>query len=497
MNDWWYEDGGGRSGPVTQDELRALLAQGRVGPETAVWTRSMARWGPIGAQKEFASVRVNGRKAGSALSPEARASFEAASAASAASAAATVARAASAAGAGGAPAGSGAAAHGYGNRDGHGDRHGYSQGHGRAGEPAPEDIDDEREPAGAWPRWAARQFDMFWESMLVGAIVFMTVGRSSPAFLEFIANSGGMMVFGLLCIPVGLVLDAALLATFGHTPGKALLGLHVRRVDGGAIGFAQHLGRNLRMWLAGYGLGFFVFPLLGMARQHRRLRDGKEASYDGERYRVDATPVSAGSKTVFWVLYAGVVVLSISLQWQQSERDLQTVEPEAGQTFSWTNPQTRRSVDLASDWTYGLVTAPGGMRLYRFSQHSDHAVVALSAEQIGATSLSEHAQALDAMLAPGWRMSRGYLETYRGVPSWVAQGEQKGGPLRMRFRLVKIDGTVWGLTTVQAPPLEYTDELADELEERLWDTIVPESSGDPSASSAESSGEEGYDITAT
>lgn len=44
MAQWFYTVGGQRQGPVSEEELRGYVAQGRVGGGEFVWTEGMANW---------------------------------------------------------------------------------------------------------------------------------------------------------------------------------------------------------------------------------------------------------------------------------------------------------------------------------------------------------------------------------------------------------------------------------------------------------------------
>ena len=46
--EWYYADGQERRGPVTTDDLKAMLADRRVGPDQLVWRAGMADWQPAG-----------------------------------------------------------------------------------------------------------------------------------------------------------------------------------------------------------------------------------------------------------------------------------------------------------------------------------------------------------------------------------------------------------------------------------------------------------------
>ena len=57
------------------------------------------------------------------------------------------------------------------------------------------------------------------------------------------AAPGATKLFGPLCIPLALLLDGAFQASFGNTPGNALLGLRVVQLDGSPLGFMQQVWR--------------------------------------------------------------------------------------------------------------------------------------------------------------------------------------------------------------------------------------------------------------
>src|SRR6478672_7267701 len=44
---WYYDQSGKSQGPISAEELDALLARGTIQPGTLVWTEGMANWTPI------------------------------------------------------------------------------------------------------------------------------------------------------------------------------------------------------------------------------------------------------------------------------------------------------------------------------------------------------------------------------------------------------------------------------------------------------------------
>lgn len=403
MKDWWYKDGGVETGPVTQAVLGEMVAQGRLAPDTAVWTSSMAGWAPIGAQAEFASGGAGGQDA--------------------------------------APA----------------------QAAGVLDYPM----------ASPWKRWCARMFDLWWETMLVGFAAGYVLGQTSPAFLRWLDAPGGGKLFGILCVPLALLLDAALHAIAGNTPGKAMLGLHVGLVDGRRLGFVQQVWRNLGLWTRGLGLGIPLVTLVAMGRQHRYVKEGQPASYDGEGFRVRAKPIGwvrqAGFGLVFACLFAGMTWLEVADRVDERKAAARRAAP----AFTWTNPATGRSASVAPQWEHSEQTSEEGLVLHRFTQHSEHAVLIITSEDRDGMSLAQLAGGLTNQLSGEWRMQDGYLEEFRGQASWTTSGDRDDGKLRIQVRLVQMGDRVWRVVAIQSVPMEYTDELVNTLTGQLWDTVVP------------------------
>jgi len=326
--------------------------------------------------------------------------------------------------------------------------------------------------AGPWRRCVARLFDLWWEVVAVGATAGFLFGQVSADLLRWLESPLGAKLVGLACIPLALLLDAGIAAALGNTPGKALLGLRVGTVDGRSLGFVQHCWRNLGVWSAGLGLGLPLINLLTMARQLRRLKDGEQASYDEEGFRVRARPIGWGRRlgfcAAFLVLFAAMVGLE---QWDR-EDTRQTAARNAGPSFQWTNPGTGRTVSVAPQWRYEPAQADDGMGLHQFTQYSEHAVVILSVEDAGDMSLPEYARAWSDAVADGFKLPAGSFGQFRGLPSWTAVGNGRNDPTRIGVRLVLVDGKVWRVMAIQSPPMAYTDDLVDALVERLWGTVA-------------------------
>jgi len=326
--------------------------------------------------------------------------------------------------------------------------------------------------ASAWPRWFARTFDVWWQTGLVALVLGAILCRWSPAFLRWIETPFGWKLFGLACIPGGLLLDAALHAAAGNTPGKALLGLRLLTLDGRKPGIKELMGRNLRLWNAGLGLGLPGIGLATMARQGLRLRKGKGASYDERRFMVRAMPVGRPRKCLFAFAFCSLFVLITVLDAADRQDSRETAMLQAALTADWTNPATGRTVPVAPQWTVEERSDDEGKRSWLFTQHSGHALVLLAYEPHAQDAFRHYARAMAERMADESPLPGGRFEHFRGRPSWSGAGEGRREPVRVRVRVVQVDGQAWRVVVMQSPPAAYTDDLVQELQEALWDSVI-------------------------
>jgi uncharacterized RDD family membrane protein YckC len=155
----------------------------------------------------------------------------------------------------------------------------------------------------AWHRWFARVWlDYFFASMLVG----IAVGIAAPDSGILKNNWAILWIAALIWIP----LEAALLSSFGTTPGKFLVGLRVVSSEGEHLSYSQALARALQVWVNGMAFVIPVVLLFTFVGQYKRLKAGKNTSYDESGgYVIVRTPLTAGRR----VLLAAVIVVLFGL----------------------------------------------------------------------------------------------------------------------------------------------------------------------------------------
>jgi uncharacterized RDD family membrane protein YckC len=167
------------------------------------------------------------------------------------------------------------------------------------GTPPTADADGPRSRAAhPWRRWFARILDL-WCTAFLQAILVAILGYD----LE-----GGRVVETLVLLAMQVPLETAYQTMAGTTPGKWLLGIRVREVDGRRLSWSRAFSRALHVWLIGMGGGIPIVSLVTMGRQHALLNRDGITSYDAEAgFVVTHGPVSQRRKALVVVI---VVIMS-------------------------------------------------------------------------------------------------------------------------------------------------------------------------------------------
>jgi uncharacterized RDD family membrane protein YckC len=155
--------------------------------------------------------------------------------------------------------------------------------------PRPQEVPAELQlqPGRAWTRWLARLLDSF-------LILFTAV------VAEELADRPIALLVTLLSLPV----EALLLATWGYTPGKWLLGVAVRRGGGGKLAFGEALHRAGAAMIYGLGAGLEFGIVTGLVAKRRLQRTGSTYWDDLGGFRVEHDGVSTGRAVLLMLVLA-------------------------------------------------------------------------------------------------------------------------------------------------------------------------------------------------
>lgn len=325
-----------------------------------------------------------------------------------------------------------------------------------------------------WPRFFARIFDMWWETLLIAIILVAVLGRYSASFVEWLNGPGASQLFGILCLPIALVLDTLLYRVAGNTPGKALLGLKVGTIDGNSLSLAQYLNRNFRMWASGLALGFPLINLFTMANQSGRLGKGQQASYDEPTgFRVRSKPLGWVRKTAFGFAFAGLFVIMAVLNTMEQTAESESILSSAQKNYSWENPLTRLSANIDSRWKHAAQPNDDGQQIYMFSDRAERAVVILVVEQAPGYALDDYVSSFQKNMATKMRFSDGgrFFER-EGRQTWQGNGSIIDSTSnRLNVQVVQIGSAFWRVITIQTMPYDYSDALVGQLHAALWGTV--------------------------
>lgn len=116
------------------------------------------------------------------------------------------------------------------------------------------------------PSPAARLLARFVDMALYMALVFGVIYVRQIPFTSMLLPSSPLVWMGFVLLETGL------LSYLGTTPGKALLGIHVRCVGEGSMTFGRSLSRSCLVFIGGVGMMVSLLPLFMMGYSWWTLR---------------------------------------------------------------------------------------------------------------------------------------------------------------------------------------------------------------------------------
>jgi hypothetical protein len=144
-----------------------------------------------------------------------------------------------------------------------------------------------------WVRFWARMFDVALFSLPAGFLIGMLFPN---AFLE----PGSDQLLGLLLLFLWVFVEAALLSTFGTTPGKSLFKITLIKTTKAGFDYGDGLSRSLKVWWRGLGIGFPIVHLITMIIAYSKLSRNRRTSWDAD----EGIIVQHGSVGPLRVLFA-------------------------------------------------------------------------------------------------------------------------------------------------------------------------------------------------
>jgi uncharacterized RDD family membrane protein YckC len=151
-----------------------------------------------------------------------------------------------------------------------------------------------------WHRWFARMVDLFCFGVLFGMMIEILAPGAFARANDIFVN--------VLLLAAWVPVEALLLATFGTTPGKALLRITLGNADGSRLSFGLALDRSFQVWIGGLGLGLPLVALITEVAGYNRLMTHGATTWDNRLgLRVSHAHVSAAR----WTAIALIVIASV------------------------------------------------------------------------------------------------------------------------------------------------------------------------------------------
>jgi hypothetical protein len=151
--------------------------------------------------------------------------------------------------------------------------------------------------ASSWRRFFARMIDLWMLSLPVSFVAAIFIDQS---FLEH------KYLLGIAILPFTMLVEAAVSAVCGNSPGKALLAIRLTTIGGGRLSFRDLCERGRSVYVYGMAFGIPFISLFPMIKQYQNLNAGRPASYDLGRYSVRVSDLGAGRKFI-----AGIVLIAL------------------------------------------------------------------------------------------------------------------------------------------------------------------------------------------
>lgn len=162
-----------------------------------------------------------------------------------------------------------------------------------------------------WVRFLARNLDISLSQLIIGFLLGLLLGTVFPDFVDSTSkNRTNSMILNLVSLAIYFVFEAILLSTWGTTPGKSLLKVHIRTTSGKKLDFFQALNRSFQVFVLGLGLGLPGIQLWRAYVSYKELTKRSTTIWDQSTKCVVSHQEIGETR---WAIYVGVVTLLFSL----------------------------------------------------------------------------------------------------------------------------------------------------------------------------------------
>ncbi len=177
----------------------------------------------------------------------------------------------------------------------------------------PPPIPIEMPPFLAWRRFGARVFDYFLYLLILVTVLRLAGFEPIPD-----QSSQGSAWFIIGALVPAILMEAALITSFGFTPGKWLMSLRVESHLGKKLSTSLALIRSMRVWVLGMGMMHPILIVLGHGvTLWFGLKRGAPLWDLHSGFRVPGSEVQSGRVLLYWVLLAAIIGAIMGLMWPE------------------------------------------------------------------------------------------------------------------------------------------------------------------------------------
>ena len=154
-----------------------------------------------------------------------------------------------------------------------------------------------------WVRYWARSIDFMCYCVFAGVVLAFTW----PAVLAI-----HQILFGMLLLFVYVFIEAAVLAVWGTTPGKALFRVRLQKSDGSKLTYKDALNRSIRVWMQGEGGGIPVLSLIMQIMAYNRLLNKGTTTWDETgKFTVSHQVIGTGRIGIIVLIFSVFILLMV------------------------------------------------------------------------------------------------------------------------------------------------------------------------------------------
>jgi len=170
-----------------------------------------------------------------------------------------------------------------------------------------ESVPEKHTPTGnqirPWVRYWARIIDFSLFCMVAGAVLALVY----EPVLDLPET-----IFGIMLLLLYIVVEPAMLASMGTTPGKALLKIRLRDSNGRKLSYSAALIRSFKVALYGEGLGIPLIALITQINAYNRLTNRGITSWDeAGNFRLTHRIIGAGRMVAVILVIMTIVFIMV------------------------------------------------------------------------------------------------------------------------------------------------------------------------------------------